>query len=182
MWNIFRLGTAQWMKISRWRQLKKILVISDNHGYTHQLREVIDREMPFDLFLHCGDGECSKSEYERLLPPLMASIYLKGNCDFLPLRQAARFALDGVEIFAVHGHKHAVKQGCSVLEYEAGKQGAQLVCYGHTHRAEIHETDGMTFVNPGSFTGYHSPTRSTYAVVEIKDGQVLHAEIKHTEI
>ena len=150
--------------------MKKLLVISDNHGYTHQLREVIDRELPFDLFLHCGDGECQKSEYERLLPPLMASIYLKGNCDFLPFRPMARFALEGVEILAVHGHKQAVKQN------------AQLICYGHTHRAEIRETDGRTFVNPGSFTGYHSPTRSTYAVVEVEAGQVIRAEIKPVEI
>ena len=162
--------------------MKKILVISDNHGYTHQLREVIDRELPFDLFLHCGDGECQKSEYERLLPPLMASIYLKGNCDSLPFRPMARFALEGVEILAVHGHKQAVKQDDSVLEYEAVKQNAQLICYGHTHRAEIRETDGRTFVNPGSFIGYHSPTRSTYAVVEVEAGQVIRAEIKPVEI
>ena len=52
--------------------MKKVLIISDNHGFTHQLREVIERESPFDLFLHLGDGERSKSEYERMLPPLMA--------------------------------------------------------------------------------------------------------------
>lgn len=160
--------------------MKKILIISDNHGYTHQLREVIAREMPFDLFLHCGDGECAKTEYERLLQPLTASIYLKGNCDFMPFKLNARFDLEGVEIFAVHGHKYAVKQGYDILEHEAKVQEAGLVCYGHTHRAEIHEAQGITFVNPGSFTGYHSPTGSTYAVVELEDGKVVRAEIKKT--
>ena len=162
--------------------MKKILIISDNHGFAHQLREVIAREMPFDLFLHLGDGECSKSEYERQLPPLMASLYLKGNCDFLPFQLTAKFELEGVPVFAVHGHKYAVKQNCSVLEYEAKEQGAGLVCYGHTHRAEIHESEGITVVNPGSFTGHRSPTGSTYAVVELEDGKVVRSEIKKTEL
>lgn len=161
--------------------MKKILIISDNHGFTHQLREVIERETPFDLFLHLGDGERSKSEYERLLPPLMASLYLKGNNDFFPFQPTARFDLEGVEIFAAHGHKYAVKQGLSVLENEAKKQGAQLVCYGHTHRAEVEESDGITYVNPGSFTGFYSPTGSTYAVVKLENGNIVSAEIKKTE-
>ena len=161
--------------------MKKILIISDNHGFMHQLRDVVEREAPIDLFLHLGDGERSKTEYERLLPPLTASIYLKGNNDFMPLKPVARFALEDVEIFATHGHKYAVKQGFSVLENEAKKQGAQLVCYGHTHRAEIHETDGITYVNPGSFTGYYSPTGSTYAVAMLDNGKITGLEIKKTE-
>lgn len=161
--------------------MKKILIISDNHGYMHQLRAVIEREAPIDLFLHLGDGECSKSEYERILPPLTASVYLKGNNDFMPLKPTARFALEGVEIFAAHGHKYAVKQGCLVLENEAKKQGAQLVCYGHTHRAQIHESEGITYVNPGSFTGYYSPTGSTYAVAELEAGKIVSLQIKKTE-
>ena len=116
-----------------------------------------------------------------MLPPLMASIYLKGNNDFMPLKLYARFELEGVEIFAAHGHKYAVKRDFSVLEHEAGKQGAQLVCYGHTHRADIHESGGITFVNPGSFTGYYSPTGSTYAVVELVAGKVVRSEIRKTE-
>lgn len=160
--------------------MKKVLIISDNHGFMHQLRDVVEREAPIDLFLHLGDGERSKSEYERLLPPLTASIYLKGNNDFMPLKPTARLELEGVEIFAVHGHKYAVKQGLSVLENEARKQGARLVCYGHTHRAEVHESDGITYVNPGSFTGFYSPTGSTYAVVQLKGGTIISAEIKKT--
>ena len=161
--------------------MKKILIISDNHGFMHQLRDVIEREAHIDLFLHLGDGECSTSQYERLLPPLTASIYLKGNNDFMPLKPTARFEVEGVEIFAAHGHKYAVKQGFSVLENEAKKQGVQLVCYGHTHRAEVHETDGITYVNPGSFTGYYSPTGSTYAVAILDDGKITSLEIKKTE-
>ena len=161
--------------------MKKILIISDNHGFMHQLRDVVEREAPIDLFLHLGDGERSKSEYERLLPPLTASIYLKGNNDFMPLRPTARFELEGVEIFAAHGHKYAVKQGLSLLENEAKKQGAQLVCFGHTHRAEVQESDGISYVNPGSFTGYYSPTGSTYAVVKLENGTIVSAEIIKTE-
>ena len=161
--------------------MKRILIISDNHGFTHQLKAVIERELPIDLFLHLGDGECAKSDYERMLPPLTPSLYLKGNNDFFPLKPTARFDLAGVEVFAAHGHKYAVKRDLSLLEYEAKKQGAHLVCYGHTHRAEIHETDGITYVNPGSFTGFYSPTGSTYAIVELEDGEIIRAEIKKTE-
>ena len=113
-----------------------------------------------------------------MLPPLMASIYLKGNNDFMPLKPMARFALEGVEIFAAHGDKYGVKRGFSVLEHEAKKQGAHLVCYGHTHRAEVHETDGITYVNPGSFTGYYSSTGSTYAVAELDGGKIVSLKIE----
>ena len=100
----------------------------------------------------------------------------------MPLKPVACFALEDVEIFATHGHKYAVKQGFSVLGNEAKKQGAQLVCYGHTHRAEIHETDGITYVNPGSFTGYYSPTGSTYAVAMLDNGKITGLEIKNSRI
>ena len=99
----------------------------------------------------------------------------------MPLKPTARFELDGVEIFAAHGHKYAVKQGLSLLENEEKKQGAQLVCFGDTHRAEVKESDGITYVNPGSFTGYYSPTGSTYAVVTLEGGNIVSAEIKKTE-
>lgn len=161
--------------------MKKILIISDNHSFIHQLPSVLRREAPIDLFLHLGDGERSKSEYERLLEPLTASIYLKGNNDFMPLKPTARFSLEGVEIFAAHGDKYGVKRGFSVLENEAKKQGAQLVCYGHTHCAMIHESEGITYVNPGSFTGYYSPTGSTYAVAKLEDGNISSLAIHRVE-
>lgn len=162
--------------------MKKILIISDNHGFVHQLRAVIEKEQPIDLFLHLGDGERSKSEYERMLPPLTASIYLKGNNDFLPLQHTARFLLEGVEIFAAHGDKYGVKRDFSVLETEAKKQGAKLVCYGHTHRALIHKSAGITYVNPGSLSGYYSPTGSTYAIAELEAGKITGLSIRKVEM
>ena len=33
----------------------KILIVSDTHGYNGSMYEVIEKEAPFDMMIHCGD-------------------------------------------------------------------------------------------------------------------------------
>ena len=78
-----------------------------------------------------------------------------GNCDRYCAPQYACELLvcsvGGVKIFMTHGHRYGVKAGDEALLAAAREQGAQIVLYGHTHRAVCRrETDGIWVMNPGS--------------------------------
>ena len=50
----------------------------------------------------------------------------------------------------VHGHRQGVKEDLERLYFTALEAGADLVLFGHTHRA-LHEQEGkVEFLNPGS--------------------------------
>lgn len=143
----------------------RLLVLSDSHGSVERMEEVIDREKP-DRVLHLGDyqrdAEQLRTTYFRL--PVVC---LAGNCDYgSPGPQSYLDELEGVRIFACHGHRQQVKSGLLSLKYAASEVQAALCFFGHTHSAFCETVDGITFLNPGAIGGY----RPSYAVVTLKDG------------
>ena len=46
--------------------------------------------------------------------------------------------------------RYGVKTLLGVLAHEAKEKGCDVALYGHTHRADICEMDGVTLINPGS--------------------------------
>lgn len=129
--------------------MKKIIVISDTHGGLKAVEALRPLVAENDLVIHLGDGV---GDIRTLMADYPDKFYFcRGNCDFFsPLPLSGELEVEGVKIFYCHGHEYGVKSRLSSL-VEAGKaRGAQLVLYGHTHRALISEEEGITLVNPGS--------------------------------
>ena len=63
-----------------------------------------------------------------------------------------------------HGHKYNVKSSLLPITYKGKEVGADIVLFGHTHRAYLDEIDGMTIMNPGSVSGY--------GIIEIIDDKI----------
>ena len=107
--------------------------------------EQIIASTPHDLLIHCGDyGLDLKGN---------TVYHVKGNCD--PWSSAPSEALVEVEghvLLIVHGHRHHVKTGLLSLAYYAGERGADIVLFGHTHRAVIAEEGKLILINPGSIS------------------------------
>ncbi len=144
----------------------KILVISDTHNMISCAEELIKKLIP-DYIIHLGDmcDDCHRLESSFPRKPI---ICVKGNNDYFdksyPLERV--FELGGKKIFMCHGHKFNVKSSLLQLTYKGKEYGADIILYGHTHRAHLEEIDGALILNPGSaLLGY-------YAVIEIIDGKI----------
>lgn len=147
----------------------KLLVFSDSHGETEPMRLAMRRERP-DAVLHLGDHAADAFALAQEYYATSVA-YVRGNCDFSfpPCAETYRRTLEGVTIFACHGHRYGVKSSLLALSYAAREQGAALALFGHTHGPYLETSEGLTLLNPGACGG----RRPTYAVVELRGGSAV---------
>lgn len=126
----------------------KICVCSDSHGNWYGLQQMVERERPDTVFF-LGDGERDWRQVD--LPYQTAFAAVCGNCDLMAMEPTFRkMELHGKKIFMTHGHLYSVKQGIYSLMRQAAEFGADIVLYGHTHRAKMEEENGCLYLCPGS--------------------------------
>lgn len=143
----------------------RILVCSDTHGDTSALRDVLLRQPKAEIVFHLGDGAADAAAVREAFPEKMF-VQVRGNCDFgsqLPLFD--EITVQGIRIFAAHGHVYQVKLGLYELTMAARDRKADVVLYGHTHAAESFYEDGLYRINPGSLKGY----AASYATLDITE-------------
>lgn len=143
----------------------KICVFSDSHGSASGMIRAIGREDP-GLCFFLGDGERDLEEVRSRFPSL-AVYAVRGNCD--PCSSLPAFIscnVEGVGIYACHGHLYEVKtdHDLTLLRGTAGRAGAGIVLYGHTHEARLETMGSLTVMNPGSIGRGRKPG---YGVITI---------------
>lgn len=150
---------------------KKLIVCSDMHGKNSALEQILADEGKIDGLFFLGDG--INGAYKKLENyPEMKCYLVPGNCDMMPLVPPVSFAgIDEVRIMYTHGHTLSVKTGLDRISYYAEEQCADLVMFGHTHRATYKEINGVVYLNPGALQN------GEYAVVYI-NGKEINAEHK----
>lgn len=126
----------------------KVMVFSDTHGNYPLALQAIEVEPTCDVIVHLGDELDDAVMIEHILGRPV--IKIAGNCDCgtNSLREQL-LTLPGATIFLTHGDKYLVKSGLSLLHKKALSQRAQIVLYGHSHRAAIDNVEGILYVNPG---------------------------------
>lgn len=148
--------------------MKTAIVLSDTHGN----RRIVEKLFPLfeenDYIIHLGDGNRDMSEIYRAFPD--KTFVCNGNCDFeTPYSQSEwEIEIEEVKILACHGHKYRVKSSTGLLKREALSRGCAVALYGHTHRAEVDESDGLTVMNPGNGQRYSSDPSYGYLVINGK--------------
>ncbi|MHB8106314.1 MAG: YfcE family phosphodiesterase [Candidatus Cryosericum sp.] len=153
-----------------------ILVASDSHGDTSNLKEAMRRHPDITRVFHCGDGEADVVALSAAYPSVCFDA-VRGNCDLgavFPLHRLLRVA--GRRIFMTHGHCYGTKYGLEGLIEQGRKTRAEVVVFGHTHRRLIERRDGILLVNPGSIGGRFPARMATYVVLELADGVVTAEE------
>lgn len=150
-----------------------VLVLSDSHGDMKNMRIAIDREMPRAIF-HLGDHDSDAFQLQKEFPHI-PMYCVCGNCDrMFPWAPESRIEeLEGVRIFAAHGHKQNVKFGHMSFYMATREQNAQLGLFGHSHEPLCEEHDGLWLLNPGTCKGYGA----TYGVAYVHKGHVVRCEI-----
>ncbi len=157
----------------------KILVVADTHGCNEKMYEVIKKESPFDMMIHCGDIE---GEYERLRAKVDCRLHVvAGNNDYEPdMDRMKVIEIGRYKAVVTHGHRYRLYEGDDPLFYLAAENHADFIFFGHTHVPVVHEEGPVTFVNPGSLTYPRQHGRiPTYAVGTIEDGKKPMFEIRY---
>ena len=161
----------------------KLLICSDIHGDLDSMEKVLsayekesaDKILILGDLLYHGPRNDLPSTYApkkviELLNANRENIFtVRGNCDpevdqmvlnFPILADYAIFSLDGLTVFATHGHHHNTETPPAL------KRG-DILLHGHTHVLKIEEFGNEnTYINPGSAALPKNGNPRTYMVYE----------------
>ena len=161
----------------------KLLICSDIHGDLDSMQKVLDAYekedaekilILGDLLYHGPRNDLPSTYAPKKVIELLNSnrniiMSVRGNCDtevdqmvlnFPILADYIYLSLDGLGIFATHGHNHNTSAMPPLREGE-------ILLHGHTHVLKIEELeDKQYYINPGSAALPKENNPRTYAIYE----------------
>lgn len=152
--------------------MKKIVIMSDNHGQTNQINEVLKRHPDADYFIHCGDFE----SYDDVVENFVA---VRGNNDWgssLPKYQT--LMIEGKKIVVCHGEKFGYFNREYYMELFAKENAIDILISGHTHMPLNEVVDGIHLINPGSTYLPRGGSLPSYAIMYL---DLDHVEVEFVE-
>lgn len=147
----------------------RIGLISDTHG---RLRpKVFEAFEGVERILHAGD--VGPPEILIDLAAIAPVTAVHGNTDGWELHDAAqaeaRLELAGRSVVLTHGHLLGAP---TPVNLHAAYPDADIIIYGHTHRAAVDRLDGALIVNPGAAGPPRFNLPPSVAILEIgEDGE-----------
>lgn len=115
-------------------------LISDTHGL---LRKEVEYNLSnCNLIVHAGD--IGKYEVIEKLKNICDVEFIRGNCDKDKniAKEDKIIELSNIKIYLVHD--------ISKINIDLKKENIDIVIYGHTHKSNIYENEGILYINPGS--------------------------------
>lgn len=149
-------------------------LVSDTHG---EMRAGVHAAfVGVQLILHAGDvGDCSILDELRLIAPVKA---VHGNVDPNDdprLPPAVTLEIGGLMIHVSHGNEVGSPTPAKLMAFYA----ADVIVYGHTHRALVMRNGSRLAVNPGSAGPPRFNLRPSVGLLTIVEGE---AEVEIIEI
>lgn len=141
-------------------------LVSDTHGLVRP--EIFGALAGVELILHAGDvGGTGVLDELRAIAPVQA-VY--GNVD--PpgdpnLSPSIEWVADGARIHVSHGHE----LGSPSPERLLARYDADVIVYGHTHKALVHRAGARLVVNPGAAGPRRFNLKPSVARLEIAHGR-----------
>ena len=138
---------------------KRIAVLSDTHGLLRP--EVLTAIDGCDAIIHGGD--INKPEIIDRLQEIAPVYVVRGNNDkdwAVDLPHSLTFTVEGVRFFLVHNKKDVPKD----------LSGVDVVVFGHSHKYEEREENGVLWLNPGSCGRRRFHQEITLCRMEAEDG------------
>lgn len=151
----------------------KSMIISDIHGYSNNLKKIIDiiKRENIKRLIILGDLFTPGNDYEEvksLLNNLQISIIcMKGNNDnyiypgemnFNIIDEYLKLSLEKTSIYLTHGHRYN-RNNINLNENE-------ILLSGHTHIAKLLKDNNRYYINPGSISLPRDNTDGTYIIFE----------------
>lgn len=145
----------------------RIGLISDTHGLLRN--EVFDRFEGVERILHAGDiGPADLLVELEAIAPVTA---VSGNTDRFEVRarveEVARLELAGQRVVVAHGHQLGSPTPAALRR---AHPEAEIIVYGHTHKALVEEADGVLVVNPGAAGAARFGVPPSVAILTLADG------------
>ncbi len=160
----------------------KLMIASDIHGSAYYCRKMLDafKREQADRLLLLGDilyhgprndlpRDYAPKEVITMLNENRSKILcVRGNCDaevdqmvldFPIMAEYSLLYIDGVTIFATHGHQFNLR---NLPPHSEG----DILLHGHTHVPACIEQDGMRYINPGSVSIPKENSCHSYMVFE----------------
>lgn len=157
----------------------KIGIVSDSHGDTQAIDQMLAHPEAKDVkaWFFAGDI-ASDAEYLEAITDV--PVYkVDGNNDW-PVPVLPRVAMEdfvGHRLFLTHGHLFGVSFSRDMLKAAAKEEGADIAIYGHTHVADIDESDpDILVVNPGSVARPRDDRHGSFMIMEI--GKKMKTKVK----
>ncbi len=159
----------------------KILVFSDSHGTTANMKKAIDEHLKYgaiDRIFYLGDGIQNIISLSEEYTAIQFD-YVLGNCDsaayhaHIPYEKIV--AVERVKFILTHGHNHDIKSDYTYAANYAIAKNADVLLFGHTHRAEditIEGTRGghVRMINPGSCGNTYL---ASYATIYVEEREII---------
>jgi putative phosphoesterase len=121
-------------------------LISDTHGLLRP--EVFEALSGVDMILHAGDvgGQSILLELATIAP--VHAVYGNTDAPGEPgLKARVSLSLEGRSIHVSHGHELG---GSPTPERLLARYTADVIVYGHTHKALVERSGARVVVNPGA--------------------------------
>lgn len=157
----------------------KIAVFSDTHGNTRGLRQAVADILAVeavDLFIHLGDDYEDADVLEEYEPgylrvPGVFSGYYADK--WVPNRLVEEF--EGWRFLLSHtvdSHANDLPDDLKPEQLIAGSR-VEVVLYGHTHRPDLTDKNGILFVNPGHLkTEDKKGHPASYAILDVGGNEI----------
>lgn len=144
----------------------KVLIVSDTHRKNDLFINLVKLHHP-DMVIHCGDAEGAE-ELLRESADCPVHIVLGNNDFFSDLPRELDLQVGRYKVWVTHGHNYYVSMGNENIKREAIARGADIVCYGHTHRPTVDQDSTVIAVNPGSLSYPRQENRRpSYCIMEL---------------
>ena len=149
----------------------RILVFSDSHGDFTKMDKAVRMHKSAEVIIFCGDG-LNEIEYEEQFYKDRIFHKVRGNNDMFSSEDKTKIVkIENKTILITHGHSFFVKSSLDNLINKAKSVKADIVVFGHTHKAYQNYEDGLYVLNPGS-ASYHSYPR-TYGYIDIINNSII---------
>ena len=149
-------------------QFMKIVIFADSHREYQKLKNIVEKNLDADLFIHLGDGEHELRDMEREHPD-KKFVFVKGECDYGVHDTEKVIDLNTCKIYCTHGDLHGLQSGLDSLIFDAKKNGCKIALYGHTHFYRTEFIDGVYIMNPGSIDSPRGHNPASYGIIQIDD-------------
>ena len=154
----------------------KIAVISDSHYNENSIKLIENQLKDIDILLHCGDGAPDVNYIKNFF---YGEIYaVRGNCDITSEYPIERIIeIKDKKIYITHGHMYNVKSEYNTIFYKGKEVNADIVLFGHTHKAMISNYENLIIMNPGSISLPYGRDRKTMGIIEILNDNKIEAKL-----
>jgi len=135
-------------------------VISDTHGHVPPgLQRAFEK---VDLIIHAGD--IGDEKVLDKLSKIAAVVAVRGNMDFgkwtRQLPETEIVEIGQIVLYVLHIEHR--------LDVDPNKAGFKAIISGHTHRPDVYEQSGVTFLNPGSASYPKFGNPASAALIQIQ--------------